>query len=83
MVSGDEIISDTWELKEKEDVVYEIDCKKINKGGAENFSGLPSLGNSDLIAIVLRCYIYERVLIPVMPSRYWREPLGRGGRRRC
>ncbi|MCJ1476141.1 hypothetical protein MMC13_004806 [Lambiella insularis] len=32
IVSGDEIISDTWELKEKDDAVYEIDCKKVTKG---------------------------------------------------
>jgi len=31
-VSGDEIISDTWELKEIDDAVYEVDCKKITKG---------------------------------------------------
>ncbi|MCJ1481193.1 hypothetical protein MMC06_001349 [Schaereria dolodes] len=31
VVSGDEIISDTWELKEIDDVVYEIDCKKLLK----------------------------------------------------
>ncbi|MCJ1311235.1 hypothetical protein MMC25_004906 [Agyrium rufum] len=36
MVSGDEIISDTWNLKEIDDVVYEVDCKKVTKG-AENF----------------------------------------------
>jgi len=32
LVSGDEIISDTWKLKEVDDVVYEIDCKKVTKG---------------------------------------------------
>lgn len=32
IVSGDEIISDTWELKEVDDAVYEIDCKRITKG---------------------------------------------------
>jgi len=31
-VSGDEIISDTWELKEIDDAVYEINCKKVTKG---------------------------------------------------
>jgi len=33
IVSGDEIISDTWTLKEIDDAVYEIDCKKVTKGG--------------------------------------------------
>ncbi|MCJ1369255.1 hypothetical protein MMC20_000465 [Loxospora ochrophaea] len=32
IVSGDEIISDTWNLKEIDDAVYEIDCKKVSKG---------------------------------------------------
>jgi len=32
IVSGDEIISDTWELKDIDDTVYEIDCRKITKG---------------------------------------------------
>ena len=32
MVSGDEIISDTWNLKEVDDIVYEVDCKKVTKG---------------------------------------------------
>jgi len=37
LVSGDEIISDSYPLKDVEDVVYEIDCRKINKGGDDNF----------------------------------------------
>ncbi|KAL9117221.1 MAG: hypothetical protein Q9187_006244, partial [Circinaria calcarea] len=32
IVSGDEIISDTWELKEVDDAVYEVDCKRVTKG---------------------------------------------------
>ncbi|MCJ1227767.1 hypothetical protein MMC12_004426 [Toensbergia leucococca] len=32
IVTGDEIISDTWELKEIDDAVYEIDCKKVTRG---------------------------------------------------
>ena len=32
IVSGDEIISDTWTLKEIDDAVYEIDCKMVTKG---------------------------------------------------
>ena len=31
LVSGDEIISDTWELKDVDDAVYEVDCKKVTK----------------------------------------------------
>ncbi|KAL9132443.1 MAG: hypothetical protein Q9175_006385 [Cornicularia normoerica] len=32
IVSGDEIISDTYNLKDVDDVVYEVDCRKITKG---------------------------------------------------
>ena len=42
MVSGDEIISDTWNLKEVDDIVYEIDCKKVTKG-ADTFGKTRSL----------------------------------------
>lgn len=35
MVTGDEIISDTYNLKDVDDVVYEVDCKRVTKG-AEN-----------------------------------------------
>lgn len=31
-MSGDEIISDTYNLKEVDDVVYEVDCRKVTKG---------------------------------------------------
>ncbi|KAI4129591.1 MAG: hypothetical protein LQ338_002165 [Usnochroma carphineum] len=36
IVSGDEIISDTYELVEKEDAVYEVNCKKVTLG-SESF----------------------------------------------
>ena len=32
IVTGDEIISDTYNLKEIDDVVYEVDCRKVTKG---------------------------------------------------
>ena len=31
-MTGDEIISDTYRLKEVDDVVYEVDCRKVTKG---------------------------------------------------
>ncbi|KAL8702620.1 MAG: hypothetical protein Q9201_004198 [Fulgogasparrea decipioides] len=34
IVSGDEIISDTYKLIEKEDAVYEVDCRRITVGNA-------------------------------------------------
>jgi len=37
IVSGDEIISDSYPMVEKDDAVYEIDCKKISKGTENNF----------------------------------------------
>ncbi|KAL9611069.1 MAG: hypothetical protein Q9167_004281 [Letrouitia subvulpina] len=33
VVSGDEIISDTYNLIEKDDAVYEVDCRKVTVGG--------------------------------------------------
>lgn len=33
MVTGDEIISDSYPLKDVDDVVYEVDCKKVTRGG--------------------------------------------------
>lgn len=35
IVSGDEIISDSWKLNDVDDVVYEVDCKMVTLG-AEN-----------------------------------------------
>lgn len=36
IVTGDEVISDSYDIKEVDDTVYEIDCKKITLG-ADNF----------------------------------------------
>ena len=33
VITDDEIVSDTWELKEVDGVVYEIDAKKVSVGG--------------------------------------------------
>ncbi len=35
-MTGDEVISDSYNIKEVDDTVYEIDCKKITLG-ADNF----------------------------------------------
>jgi len=35
ILSGDEIIADTYDLKEIDDAVYEVDCKKIKKAGID------------------------------------------------
>ena len=35
-MTGDEVISDSYEMKIVDDTVYEVDCKKITLG-AENF----------------------------------------------
>ena len=32
MVTGDEVISDSYDLKVIDDTVYEIDCRKITLG---------------------------------------------------
>lgn len=31
--TGDELLSDTWQIKEIDGVYYEIDCKDVKKGG--------------------------------------------------
>ncbi|KAG7005260.1 translationally-controlled tumor protein [Physcia stellaris] len=36
IVTGDEIISDSYDMKEVDDTVYEVNCKKIVRGG-DNF----------------------------------------------
>lgn len=48
IITGDEIISDTYELKEIDDAVYQVDCKRVTRG-VDNIgllstrpSGLPS-----------------------------------------
>jgi len=35
-VTGDEVISDSYDIKEVDDTVYEVDCKKVTLG-ADNF----------------------------------------------
>ena len=42
LITGDEIISDSYGLKEVDNVVYEADCKKITIG-QENIGALPRL----------------------------------------
>ncbi|KAI9730054.1 MAG: hypothetical protein M1834_006046 [Cirrosporium novae-zelandiae] len=37
LLTDDEIVSDTWNLKEVDGVVYEIDAKKVKKSGTESF----------------------------------------------
>lgn len=33
VISGDEMVSDAFKLKEIDDIVYEVDCKMVKKGG--------------------------------------------------
>lgn len=40
-MTDDEIISDSWELKEIADAVYEIDCKKITPGVDQISQSIP------------------------------------------
>jgi len=48
IITGDEILSDSYDLKEIDGVIYEADCKKINIGG-ESFDvgGNPSAEGGD------------------------------------
>ena len=38
-LSGDEIISDTYNLKEIDDVVYEVDCQMVTRGAIQINTG--------------------------------------------
>ena len=38
-MTGDEIISDTYDLKDIDDVVYEVDCKLVTKGAVNVNTG--------------------------------------------
>ena len=46
LVSGDEIISDSYDLKDVDDVVFEVDCKMIKTGGDSFGQSLSPLPNS-------------------------------------
>ena len=51
IVTGDEVISDSYGIKEVDDTVYEVDCKKITLG-ADNFgSSTPTIQPSSLGAL--------------------------------
>ena len=41
-MTGDEVISDSYDMKEIDDTVYEVNCKKIVRG-ADNFGLLFAL----------------------------------------
>lgn len=43
IITDDEIISDTYELKEIDDAVYQVDCKRVTRGvdNIGQFSPLP------------------------------------------
>lgn len=51
-MTGDEVISDSYDMKEVDDTVYEVNCKKITLG-ADNFGPLSFLPN--LPALALPC----------------------------
>ena len=52
LVTGDEIISDSYKLIDVDDVVYEIDCKKITKGGVSvDIGANPSAEGEDAEAL--------------------------------
>lgn len=64
MLTGDEIISDSYDLKEIDGVVYEADCKKISVGG-ETFGAHP--------------YLPANVHLRLTTYRHWCQRLRRGG----
>ncbi len=73
IVTGDEIVSDTWEMKEVDSVVYEIDCKMVTKG-ADRIGQFTSQekGHQRQHEATMKLTI---VLTTILPSRYWGEPI--------
>jgi hypothetical protein len=72
IVSGDEIISDTWNLKEIDDVVYEVDCKSITKGAEDNIGQSPNQVHPSTIRIIpvnRLTPILDQILEPIPPQR--------------
>lgn len=78
-MTGDEIISDTFDLKEIDDAVYEVDCKKVTRG-------------IDKIGLSSRFYLAQLLGSPIIMAqnmraenhstdRHWRQSIGRRGRR--
>lgn len=51
-MSGDEIISDSYPMKDVDDVVYEIDCRNVTKGGVNvDIGANPSAEGEDAEAL--------------------------------
>jgi hypothetical protein len=67
LLTGDEIISDSYDLKEIDGVVYEADCKKISVGG-ETFGAHPNLPRNMHLRLTKL-----QTLVPTLPLRRLRR----------
>ena len=68
ILTGDEVISDSYDMKEIDDVVYEVDCKKITKGADQFGQWWPFKTSMETPELNL-------------VFRYWRKSFGRRSRR--
>ena len=62
ILTGDEIISDSYDLKEIDGVAYEADCRKITIGG-EQFGGCPRSESR------IQQTNTTQTLVPMLPPR--------------
>jgi hypothetical protein len=60
IITGDEIISDSYDLKEVDGVVYEVDCAMITLGAVEVSAYTPLLEALNTILIQYR-YRSQRI----------------------
>lgn len=70
LVSGDEIISDSYDMKIVDDTVYEVNCRKVTKG-AENIG--PSCALVTTLTPPPGTWLKYH-----FPHRYWCQPISRG-----
>lgn len=73
IVSGDEIISDTWGMKEVEGTVYEIDCRMVTKG-AEHIGQSVSQESGHQRQHEANVKDKNIITLP-LPSRYWSQSI--------
>jgi len=73
IVTGDEIVSDTWDMKEVEGAVYEIDCKRVTEGAEQiGQSVSQERGHQRQHEAAVKNIII--ITLP-LPSRYWGQPI--------
>lgn len=74
IITGDEIISDTYDLKEIDDAVYQVDCKRVTRG-VDNIGQFSTLPSSEFNK--RRTWIIDGCCVTY---RHRRQSVGRRGR---